>query len=229
MARREGREPASARQALLDVLEREVALLGTGDGDRRLDPRVLEALAKVPREHFVPAHLAARAYDNRPLPIGHGQTISQPLIVAIMTHLLRLRPEARVLEVGTGSGYQTAILAELAREVVTIEVVEDLAAAAQSKLEALGYHNIEYRDGDGAGGCPERAPFDGIMVTAAARTIPAGADRAAGAGRPPGDPDRSRSAQPGPGPGPEGRARRGAPTTPVPGRLRAIHRRGAGQ
>ena len=90
-----------------------------------------------------------------------------------MTHLLRLRPEARVLEVGTGSGYQTAILAELAREVVTIEVVEDLAAAAQSKLEALGYDNIEYREGDGAGGCPERAPFDGIMVTAAAaQTIP---------------------------------------------------------
>jgi protein-L-isoaspartate(D-aspartate) O-methyltransferase len=172
MARREGEEPAAALQALLDVLEREVALFGTGDGDRRLDPRVLEALAKVPRERFVPADLSARAYDNRPLPIGHGQTISQPLIVAVMTHLLRLRPEARVLEIGTGSGYQTAILAELARKVVTIEVVEDLAGAAQSKLEALGYHNIEYRRGDGARGCPERAPFDGIMVTAAARTIP---------------------------------------------------------
>ena len=172
MARHEGEEPASARQALLDVLEREVALFGTGDGERRLAPRVLEALAKVPREQFVPVDLSARAYDNRPLPIGHGQTISQPLIVAVMTHLLRPRPEARVLEIGTGSGYQTAILAELAREVVTIEVVEDLATAAQSKLEALGYRNIEYRRGDGAAGCPERAPFDGIMVTAAARTIP---------------------------------------------------------
>jgi protein-L-isoaspartate(D-aspartate) O-methyltransferase len=172
MARHEGGEPAAARQALLDVLEKEVALYGTGDGDRRLDARVLEALAKVPREQFVPVDLSARAYDNRPLPIGHGQTISQPLIVAVMTHLLRLRPEARVLEVGTGSGYQTAILAELAREVVTIEVVEDLATAAQSKLEALGYRNIEYRRGDGAGGWPERAPFDGIMVTAAARIIP---------------------------------------------------------
>jgi protein-L-isoaspartate(D-aspartate) O-methyltransferase len=170
--RRECLETAGARQALLDLLEREVALFGTGDGERQLDPRVLEALAKVPREQFVPPHLSARAYDNRPLPIGHGQTISQPLIVAVMTHLLRLRPEARVLEVGTGSGYQTAILAELAREVVTIEVVEDLAAAAQSKLEALGYRNIVYRHGDGAGGCPERAPFDGIMVTAAAPTIP---------------------------------------------------------
>ena len=172
MARRESEETASAHRALLDVLEQEVALFGTGDGERRLDPQVLEALAKVPRDQFVPADLAARAYDNRPLPIGHGQTISQPLIVAVMTHLLRLRPEARVLEVGTGSGYQTAILAELAREVITIEAVEDLAAAAKSRLEALGYHNIEYRTGDGATGCPERAPFDGIMVTAAARTIP---------------------------------------------------------
>ena len=167
-----GREPAAARQALLERLEREVALFGAGDGERRLDPRVLAALAKVPREHFVPADLAARAYDDRPLPIGHGQTISQPLIVAVMSHLLRLRPDARVLEVGTGSGYQTAILAELAREVVTIEVVEELAAAAQSKLDALGYRNVEYRHGDGAGGCPERAPFDGIMVTAAARAMP---------------------------------------------------------
>jgi protein-L-isoaspartate(D-aspartate) O-methyltransferase len=171
-ARRERGNTAGARQALLDVLEREVALFGTGDGERRLDPRVREALAKVPREQFVPADLSARAYDNRPLPIGHGQTISQPLIVAVMTHLLRLRPGAHVLEVGTGSGYQTAILAELAQEVVTIEVVEDLAAAAHSKLEALGYRNIGYRLGDGAGGCPERAPFDGIMVTAAARTVP---------------------------------------------------------
>jgi protein-L-isoaspartate(D-aspartate) O-methyltransferase len=169
---RECGETATAHQALLDVLEREVALFGTGDGERQLDPRVLEALAKVPREQFVPAYLATRAYDNRPLPIGHGQTISQPLIVAVMTHLLRLRPDARVLEVGTGSGYQTAVLAELAQEVVTIEAVADLAAAAQNKLEALGYRNIVYRHGDGAGGCPERAPFDGIMVTAAARTIP---------------------------------------------------------
>ena len=141
VARGEYGATAAAHQALLDVLEREVALFGTGDGERQLDPRVLKALAKVPREQFVPTHLSTRSYDNRPLPIGHGQTISQPLIVAIMTHLLRLRPESRVLEVGTGSGYQTSILAELAREVVTIEVVQDLAAAAQSKLEALGYGN----------------------------------------------------------------------------------------
>ena len=117
---------AAARRALLEVIAREVGWFGTGDGARRLDPRVVAALAKVPREQFVPPDLAARAYDNRPLPIGHGQTISQPLIVAVMTHLLHLSPEARVLEVGTGSGYQTAILAELAKEVITIEVVEAL-------------------------------------------------------------------------------------------------------
>jgi protein-L-isoaspartate(D-aspartate) O-methyltransferase len=165
-------ETASARQTLLDTIAREVALFGTGDGERRLDQRVIDALAKVPREQFVPADLVPRAYDNRPLPIGHGQTISQPLIVAVMTHLLRLQPEARALEVGTGSGYQTAILAELAKAVVTIEVVETLATDAAAKLRALGYDHIEFRTGDGAAGCPERAPFDAIIVTAAARTIP---------------------------------------------------------
>ena len=162
----------SAHQKLLDTIAREVALFGTGDGERRLAPQVMDALAKVPREQFVPTDLAARTYDNRPLPIGHGQTISQPLIVAVMTQLLHLLPEARVLEVGTGSGYQTAILAELANEVVTIEVVEPLATVAEAKLRALGYEHIEFRTGDGAAGCLERAPFDGIMVTAAGPTIP---------------------------------------------------------
>jgi protein-L-isoaspartate(D-aspartate) O-methyltransferase len=166
------RARAAAHRKLLDTIAREVALFGTGDGDHRLDPRVMDALARVPREQFVPADLAARAYDNRPLPIGHGQTISQPLIVGVMTDLLRLQPEARVLEVGTGSGYQTAILAELAKEVVTLEVVEELAAGAAAKLRELGYRNVDYRTGDGAAGCPERAPFDAIMVTAAARAIP---------------------------------------------------------
>ena len=157
---------------MVEVIEREVGWFGTGDGDHRLDPRVVDALAKVRREAFVPPDLAAHAYDNRPLPIGHGQTISQPLIVAVMTHLLRLGPTARVLEVGTGSGYQTAILAEITKEVVTIEVVEDLAATAEAKLRGLGYDNVECRVGDGAAGCPERAPFDGIMVTAAAPSMP---------------------------------------------------------
>ena len=165
-------ETAAAHRQLLDTIAREVALFGTGDGEHRLDPRVLDALARVPREQFVPAELAAHAYDNRPLPIGHGQTISQPLIVAMMTHLLRLQPASRVLEVGTGSGYQTAILAELAKEVVTIEVVAALGAAAEARLRALGYDQIEFRTGDGATGCPERAPFDAILVTAAARSVP---------------------------------------------------------
>jgi protein-L-isoaspartate(D-aspartate) O-methyltransferase len=163
---------AAAHQKLLETIEHEVALFGTGEGERRLNSRVTDALAKVERQQFVPADLAARAYDNRPLPIGHGQTISQPLIVAVMTHLLHLEPDARVLEVGTGSGYQTAILAELAGEVVTIEAVADLAAPAAAKLRAMGYDNVEFRTGDGARGCPERAPFDAIMVTAAARSVP---------------------------------------------------------
>jgi protein-L-isoaspartate(D-aspartate) O-methyltransferase len=172
-ARSDAADAASPeRRAMVEVIEREVRWFGTGDGDRRLDPRVVTALLKVPREAFVPPDLAARAYDNRPLPIGHGQTISQPLIVAVMTHLLHLQPEARVLEVGTGSGYQTAILAELASEVITIEVVAALAADAEAKLRALGYRNIECRIGDGAAGWPERSPFDGIMVTAAAPGIP---------------------------------------------------------
>jgi protein-L-isoaspartate(D-aspartate) O-methyltransferase len=165
-------QAAAAREKLLETIEHEVALFGTGDGERRLDSRVIAAIAKVDRAQFVPAHLVARAYDNRPLPIGHGQTISQPLIVAVMTHLLHLDADAHVLEVGTGSGYQTAILAELAREVVTVETVADLAAVAAAKLRAMSYHNVEFRTGDGAAGCPECAPFDAIMVTAAARTVP---------------------------------------------------------
>jgi protein-L-isoaspartate(D-aspartate) O-methyltransferase len=165
-------ETAAARRQLLETIEHEVALFGTGDGERRLDPSVIDALGKVDRAQFVPADLVTRAYDNRPLPIGHGQTISQPLIVAVMTHLLHLGSDARVLEVGTGSGYQTAILAELAREVVTVETVADLAASAAAKLRAMGYTNIEFRTGDGAAGCPDRAPFDAIMVTAAARKVP---------------------------------------------------------
>jgi protein-L-isoaspartate(D-aspartate) O-methyltransferase len=165
-------EVVAARRALLETIAQEIRWTGTGDGTHELDPKVREAIAKVPRERFVPPDLAAYAHDNRPLPIGHGQTISQPLIVAVMTHLLRLEPSSRVLEVGTGSGYQTAILAELAAEVVTIEVVEALAAGARAKLEAMGYCNIAFRIGDGAAGCAEEAPFNAILVTAAALSIP---------------------------------------------------------
>jgi protein-L-isoaspartate(D-aspartate) O-methyltransferase len=161
-----------AARALLETIEREVRTYGLGDGTRRLDPRVVDAMAKVPRERFVPAESAAAAYDNRPLPIGHRQTISQPLIVAAMTQLLHVEPGAHVLEVGTGSGYQTAVLAELAGAVSTIEIVPPLAAGARALLGELGYDNIAFRCGDGAAGWPERAPFDGIIVTAAAPEIP---------------------------------------------------------
>jgi protein-L-isoaspartate(D-aspartate) O-methyltransferase len=170
----DGRDGLPAeRRAMVDTVVREVAWSGIGNGSRELDPRVLDALLKVPRERFVPPDLRAEAYENRPLPIGHDQTISQPLIVAVMTHLLQLQPEARVLEIGTGSGYQCAILAELAALAVTIEVDAELAARARACLEAEGYRNIEFRVGDGAAGWPPRAPYDGIVVTAAPPSVPA--------------------------------------------------------
>lgn len=167
-----GDPSADARRRLVETVERDVRLWGTGDGGHELDPRVVAALAKVPRERFLPDGSLERAYRNRALPIGQGQTISQPLVVALMTHHLRLEPGARVLEVGTGSGYQAAILAELAQQVVTVEVLDELAAAARARLEALGYRNIVFRVGDGAAGAPDLAPFDGILVTAAARAVP---------------------------------------------------------
>ena len=157
---------------MVETIEHEIGIYGLGDGTRELDPRVRAAMLKVPRERFVSAESAAAAYDNRPLPIGHRQTISQPLIVAAMTQLLHIGPDARVLEVGTGSGYQTAVLAELAARVSTIEIVEPLAAGAKKVLGELGYDNVAFRCGDGAAGWPEQAPFDGIIVTAAAREIP---------------------------------------------------------
>ena len=136
------------------------------------DPDVLAAVERVPRHRFVPKHLQQQAYDDRPLPIGQGQTISQPFVVALMTQALALTPESRVLEIGTGSGYQTAILAELAGEVYTVEVRSDLQARAKRILDALGYANIHYRTGDGWAGWPEKAPFDAIIVTAAAPEWP---------------------------------------------------------
>ena len=136
------------------------------------DARVLEAMGTVPRERFVPSELAFRAYDDMPLPIGLGQTISQPYIVAYMTEMLGVTPDHRVLEIGTGSGYQAAVLGELAREVYTIEIVPELARRAAATLEALGYTNVHVRAGDGYAGWPEHAPFDRIMVTAAPDEIP---------------------------------------------------------
>jgi protein-L-isoaspartate(D-aspartate) O-methyltransferase len=172
MSRSEDAQQSTARARLVETLEHEVRIYSLGEGTRQLDPRVRAAMLKVPRERFVAAESALSAYDNRPLPIGHRQTISQPLIVAAMTQLLQIGPGAHVLEVGTGSGYQTAVLAELASQVSTIEIVEPLAVGAKHVLADLGYDNIAFRCGDGAAGWPEGAPFDGIIVTAAARAIP---------------------------------------------------------
>jgi protein-L-isoaspartate(D-aspartate) O-methyltransferase len=136
------------------------------------DPRVLDAMRAVPRHRFVDASLAAQAYSDRPLPIGSGQTISQPYIVAYMTELLKLPPGAKVLEVGTGCGYQTAVLAEIAREVWSIEIVQALADRAKQTLADLGYRHAHVKHGDGYGGWPEHAPFDGILVAAAPDHVP---------------------------------------------------------
>jgi protein-L-isoaspartate(D-aspartate) O-methyltransferase len=136
------------------------------------DPRVLAAIEAVPRHRFVPAELIDSAYEDRPLPIGHDVTISQPYIVALMSQLAYVQPKERVLEVGTGSGYQAAVLAELSAEVYSIERIEALATQAQTLLEELGYTNVHVRHGDGYAGWPERAPFDAILLTAAPPTIP---------------------------------------------------------
>jgi protein-L-isoaspartate(D-aspartate) O-methyltransferase len=136
------------------------------------DPVVLNAMEAVPREEFVPGNLQKAAYDDRALPIACGQSISQPAVVAYMTEQLRLTADSRVLEVGTGSGYQAAVLAEIAREVYTIERIPELAQAATARLARLGYGEVRVREGDGTQGWPEAAPFDAIIVTAATAIIP---------------------------------------------------------
>jgi len=141
-------------------------------GLRAMSPAVRNAMSKVERHRLVPAAEASRAYRNHPLPIGNGQTISQPYIVALSTDLLGVDKNSVVLEVGTGSGYQAAVLAEIVSRVYSIEIIESLGRGAQKRLEELGYGNIEVRIGDGYAGWPERAPFDGIVVTAAARQVP---------------------------------------------------------
>ncbi|MGH8558916.1 MAG: protein-L-isoaspartate(D-aspartate) O-methyltransferase [Methylococcales bacterium] len=137
-----------------------------------LSDAVLQALRKVPRHRFVPEDQVDRAYENCPLPIGYGQTISQPFIVAIMTDLLNLQPNHRVLEIGTGSAYQAAILSEIVSQVYTVEIVEELAGSARERLKNLGYERIHVRQGDGYFGWESEAPFDAIVVTAAGSHIP---------------------------------------------------------
>lgn len=158
-----GDPAAAARQAMV---EEQLVARGIDDA------RVLDAMRRVPRHRFVPEALADQAYGDQPLPIGHDQTISQPYIVALMTQLARPAPGDRVLGVGTGSGYQAAVLAELAGEVYSIEIVTPLATRAALTLHRLGYSNVAVRSGDGYAGWPEHAPFDAIVVTAAPERIP---------------------------------------------------------
>ena len=136
------------------------------------DPRVLDAMQRIPRHFFVPEREAQRAYNDCPVPIGVGQTISQPYMVALMTQLLDIRPEDRILEIGTGSGYQTAILALLASDVMTIERHEELAIDARARLDELGYDNVQFMVGDGTLGYPDAGPYDGIIVTAGSPDVP---------------------------------------------------------
>ncbi len=159
-------------ERMLRDIREEVEFTRRMIGRDRLSDQVLAAMRKVPRHAFVEPDMQPHAYDNGPLPIGHGQTISQPYIVALMTDLAGLGSESKVLEVGTGSGYQAAILAELVAEVYSIEIIPALAQRAAERLKALGYHNVHTRLGDGYHGWPEQAPFDAILVTAAAPMVP---------------------------------------------------------
>ena len=165
-------EFAAARAVMLDDIAILVHETRADTGRAKLDARVMAAMEKVPRHVFVQPSELPHAYDNRPLPIGNGQTISQPFIVALMSDLLGLQASHKVLEIGTGCGYQSAVLAELAHEVYTIEIVEPLATQSAARLSALGYRNVHARSGDGHHGWPQHAPFDAIIVTAAAPAVP---------------------------------------------------------
>jgi protein-L-isoaspartate(D-aspartate) O-methyltransferase len=163
---------ALERKAMLEEITRDTWETRRETGRPQLSERVVQAIARVPRHRLVSAGDEANAYLNRPLSIGQGQTISQPFIVALMTDLLDVEPGERVLEIGTGSGYQAAVLAELGANVYTIEIVEPLGREAAKRLSELGYTNIATRIGDGYRGWPEHAPFDAIIVTAAAPQVP---------------------------------------------------------
>jgi protein-L-isoaspartate(D-aspartate) O-methyltransferase len=158
---------------LLEEIHSEVRETRHYTGRPALAPQVMSAMREVARHEFVPLALQAGAYANHPLPIGHGQTISQPYIVALMTDLIRPRPDDVVLEIGTGSGYQAAILSRLVKQVYSIEIVDALAREADARLRRLGYDNVEVRLGNGRQGWPEHAPYDAILITAAATAIPA--------------------------------------------------------
>ena len=160
------------RQQMIADIESGIAVTRMMTGRDHFNPRVMDAMRQVPREDFVPADMRHAAFRDGALPVGHGQTISQPYIVALMTDLLDLTKDSVVLEIGTGTGYQAAILSQLVRQVYTIEKIPELAEAAQRRLGAMGYGNVEARCSDGYLGWPEKAPFDGIVVTAAAADVP---------------------------------------------------------
>jgi protein-L-isoaspartate(D-aspartate) O-methyltransferase len=168
MSPRERRDPAVGREETLrrEMVERFVAPRGVDD------PRVLQAMLEVPRHRFVPEALRPRAYGDHSLPIGHGQTISQPYVVGVMTQRLGVEPGHKVLEIGSGSGYQTAVLAKLARSVYSLERIDELARAAAAALASLGFHNVSVKAFDGTYGYPAAAPYDRILVTAATKAVP---------------------------------------------------------
>ena len=163
---------SGARSEMVAEIAQHVRLTAQQIGRDELDSRVMEAVGRVPRHEFVPVELRGFAYVNSPLPIGCGKTISQPYINALMTDLLDIGPDHTVLEVGTGLGYQAALLAELAGRVCSVEIIEELASGARVRLEALGYRNIELRHGDGSLGWAEHGPFDRILVSAAPDLVP---------------------------------------------------------
>lgn len=159
-------------QSMLDDIRRETAYTSLFTGREKLSGRVMDAMGKVPRDKFVPLSQVNRAFNNGPLPIGSGQTISQPYIVALMTDLLEIGEHASVLEIGTGSGYQTTILSLLAKKVYSVEIIQSLSEEAEARFREMHYGNIRTRVGNGYEGWPEFAPYDGIIVTAAAPYIP---------------------------------------------------------
>jgi protein-L-isoaspartate(D-aspartate) O-methyltransferase len=173
MGREEREKRILAQRRLLDEIAREALETEFWTGRQRFSEAVMAAMAEVPRHEFIPPEELPFAYINRPLPIGHGQTISQPYMVACMTDLLDLDGSSRVLEIGTGCGYQAAVLARVAGKVFSVEIVAELAQSARERLARLGFDNVSVRHGDGYLGWPEKAPFDAIIVTAAPESLPA--------------------------------------------------------
>lgn len=168
-----GEQPYSAaRQEMVELIAAYASHSSEYTGRSSLDQRVMSAMAKVPRHEFVPVELRNLAYVDSPLPIGCEKTISQPFIVALMTDLLDIQPQDRVLEIGTGLGYQAAVLCELAAQVYSVEIIQELASEARGRLERVGYRNLNLRIGDGSQGWPQHAPFDKIIATAAPELMP---------------------------------------------------------